>query len=103
MEVTTSFYIVQHVRFGSKQTIPSTLRSVFGTNNWIMTFHLPSELFQMVICDVLFMSPQKALWHLLGYYPGSRELVLLVNNSSCVSHSAVSSSLTIMCELKLEV
>ena len=36
--------IVQHVCFGSKQTIiPLTLCSVFGTNNRIMTFHFPSE------------------------------------------------------------
>ena len=44
--------IVQHVRFGSKQTIITlTLRSVFDTNNRIMTFHFPSK-FQA--CDSWF-------------------------------------------------
>ena len=40
---------VQHMRFGSKQTIiPLTLRSVFGTNNRIMKFHFSSKYCSMV-------------------------------------------------------
>ena len=82
--------IVQHVRFGSKQTIiPLTLRSVFGTNNRIMTFHFPSEyMLLLVSSDTIILRlkcPDTTTQDTIYKHQIPRQIPMC--NSRCVTYS----------------
>ena len=75
--------IVQHVRFGSKQTIiPLTLRSVFGTNNRIMTFYFPSEYSGLHKVDIMKVESNVYAWICVSEHEGGGFISISKGHSS---------------------